>query len=242
MTRTDGKAGARMNAEEHNMPARILIVDPHPAAREGLAFRISRQTDLEVCGEASDGAEAIELVGTARPDAAVLEMTLKSGSGIELIKHLKELHPDLRVLVWSSYLETHYAERSLRAGAEGFVHKQQPTDQVLDALRKILAGKIALSEPIADQLLRRSIGGALHAQGTISVEKLSDRELETFRLIGEGFSTNDISRKLETHMRTIETYLARIKRKFQFQNRQQLVQAATQWVLKSRQAANDTIR
>jgi DNA-binding NarL/FixJ family response regulator len=215
-------------------PAKVLIVDDHPTVREGLAIRMSQLTDLEVCGEACDGAEAFELVGKTLPDVAIVDITLKTGSGIDLIKHLKELNPGIHVLVWSMHADSLYAERALRAGAEGYINKEQATDRVIEAVRQILSGKIYLSEPMADLLLRRSIGGARQTSGATPVERLSDRELETYQFIGEGLSTKEIARKMDTHVRTVETYLARIKKKLNFESRQQLVHAAAQWGLGNR--------
>lgn len=215
-------------------PAKVLIVDDHPSVREGLSTRISGQADLEVCGEVSDGPEALEFVATTVPDVAIVDISLKTGSGIDLIKQLKEFNSNIHVLVWSMHVDSLYAERALRAGAEGYINKEQATEHVIEAIRQILSGKIYLSEPMADQLLRRSIGGARQALGTTPVERLSDRELETYRLIGEGLSTKEVAQRMATHLRTVETYLARTKKKFNFESRQQLVHAAAQWVLENR--------
>jgi DNA-binding NarL/FixJ family response regulator len=210
-------------------PATVLIVDDHPTVREGLALRISGLTDLVVCGEVSDVPEAMEFVSTTIPDIAVVDITLKTGSGIDLIKHFKEVRPSIHILGWSMHIDSLYAERVLRAGAEGYINKLEATEHIIEAIRHILTGKIYLSEPMADQLLRRSIGGARQTLGVTPVETLSDRELETYRLIGEGLSTREIAQRMDTHLRTVETFLARIKRKFNFENRQQLVHAAAQW-------------
>lgn len=214
-------------------PARVLIVDDHPTVREGLALRISRQTDLVVCGEVSDVPEAMEFVRDSIPDVAVVDITLKTGSGIDLIKHFKDVSRSIHVLGWSMHVDSLYAERVLRAGAEGYINKLEATDLVIGAIRHILTGKIYLSEPMSDQLLRRSIGGARQVLGATPVETLSDRELETYRLIGEGLSTKEVAQRMDTHLRTVETYLARIKRKFNFENRQQLVHAAAQWSIEN---------
>lgn len=215
-------------------PARILIVDDHPAVREGLANRISRQADMEVCGEACDGPDAIALVVTSLPDVAIVDITLKTGSGIDLIKQLKDLNPSVRVLVWSMHVDSVYAERALRGGADGYINKEEATEHVIEAIREVLAGKLALNPSIVDQLMRRSIGGHPQSTGITPVELLSDRELETYRLIGEGLSTREISIRMNTHLRTVETYLARTKKKFNFVSRQQLIHAASQWVLENR--------
>ncbi len=214
-------------------PAKVLIIDHHPIFREGLTIQISRLTDLEVCGEADDGTDALQLVDTTRPDIVIVDSTLTSGNGIDLIKHFKERNPPIRVLVWSMHVDCRHAERALRAGAEGYINKSAAADQVIEAIRYVLAGRIYLSQPMADQLLRRFIGGVQQTQGTPPIERLSDRELETYRLIGEGLSTKEVAHKLATRLRTVETFLARIKKKFDLENRQQLVEAATQWVLEN---------
>ena len=215
----------------------VLIVDDHPTMREGLSIRISRVADMQVCGEVSDGVEALAFVAKTMPDVAIVDVTLKTGSGIDLVKQLKELTPSLRVLVWSMHVDSLYAERALRAGADGYINKEEATDHVIEPIRHVLAGKIYLSERMADQLLRRSITGARQPRGTTPVEMLSDRELETYRLIGEGLSTREVALKMNTHLRTVETYLARTKKKFHLESRQQLVHAAIQWVMESRQSS-----
>ena len=220
--------------EPSSRPASVLIVDDHPTVREGLAVRIRRETDLIVCGEFSDGRGALEFIGTTIPDVAVVDISLKTGSGIDLTKQLKETSSSIRVLVWSMHVDSLYAERALRAGADGYINKEQATANVVDAIRDVLAGKIYLSGQTADQLLRRSICMARQASGATPIERLSDRELETYRLIGEGLSTKEVAQKMDTHLRTVETYLARAKKKFHFESRQQLIHAAAQWVLENR--------
>lgn len=215
-------------------PATVLIVDGQPAVREGLANRISHLSDLQVCGEAGDVESALAIVSHTIPDLAIVDIDLKGGSGIELIKLLKDANPALYVLVWSMQADTIYAERALRAGAEGYINKDQATDHVIRAIRHILGGRIYLNELLADQLLRRSLGRIGEIQSSTPIVSLSHRELETYRLIGEGLSTREVAHRMITHVRTVETYLARIKKKFHFENRQQLVHAAVQWTLENR--------
>lgn len=214
-----------------NSPAKVLIVDGQPAVREGLVVRISPLPDLEVCGEASDGVEALEFVKKSLPDVAIVEISLKSGSGIELIRHLKERHPALHVMVWSMHADSLYAERALRAGADGYINKDQATDHVIEAIRHVLSGRIYLSASLADLLLRRSLGRGRQSEGSTPVELLSDRELEAYLLIGEGLSTREVAQAMNSQLKTVETYLARIKRKLNLNNRQRLVHAAAQWAL-----------
>src|SRR6516165_8373861 len=154
--------------------SRILIVDDHPAVREALASRIGRQPDLEVCGEAAEMSEALRLVADTEPDVAVVDISLKTGSGIDLIKRIKDRSDRVRILVWSMHSESLYAERALRAGALGYVNKDQATDRIVEAIRRVLAGKVWLSEVMAERLLQRSVGGSGEDRSPLDV--LADRE------------------------------------------------------------------
>jgi DNA-binding NarL/FixJ family response regulator len=149
-----------MPQRKANKRARVLIVDDHPPVRDALAFRISRQTDLEVCGEAADMNEALRLLATCRPDVAVVDISLKSSNGIDLIKRIKDRNEHIRILVWSQHSESLYAERALRAGALGYINKDQATHKIVDAIRRVLAGKVWLSEAAAERMLatRRRCG------------------------------------------------------------------------------------
>ena len=140
--------------------ARVLIVDDHPAVREALAIRIGRQRDLEVCGEAADMSEALRLIADARPDVAVVDISLKDGDGIDLIKRIRDRDDRVRILVWSMHSEALYAERALRAGALGYVNKEQATDTIVEAIRRVLAGKVYLSDAMTERMLHRAVGGA----------------------------------------------------------------------------------
>lgn len=210
---------------------RILIVDDHPVVREGLALKIATQPDFMVCGEAEDVAGALTLVDSARPDIAIIDISLKTGSGIDLIKRIRARHADLRILVWSMYPESLYAERALRAGAQGYLHKGHATRDILDALRAVLAGKLYVSGELADQLLKRVIGGMPLERSP--VESLSDRETETFELLGQGLTTEQIAERMKVAPKTVETYRTRIKEKLGLQSINKLIQAATQWVLEN---------
>src|SRR5262245_22264187 len=147
-----------MSNNRHGRKARVLIVDDHPAVREALAVRIGRQPDLEVCGEAADVGEALRLLADTRPDVAVVDITLKSGDGLDLIKRMRDRDDHVRMLVWSMHGESLYAERALRAGALGYVNKDQATDTIVEAIRRVRDGKVWLSEVMAERLLQRSVG------------------------------------------------------------------------------------
>jgi DNA-binding NarL/FixJ family response regulator len=211
--------------------ARVLIVDDHPAVREALALRIGRQADLEVCGEAPDMGEALRLVADSRPDVAVVDISLKAGSGIDLIKRIKDRDDHIRILVWSMHSESLYAERALRAGALGYINKDQATDRIVEAIRQVLAGKVWLSEAMAERTLRRAVGTGRDEATRSPLDALADRELEVFRLIGEGVKTADIAERLHLSVKTVETYRDRIRQKLDLSDGTQLAHYATQWVL-----------
>ena len=173
-------------------------------------MRIDVEPDLDVCGEASEIDEAIELADKVGPDVAVIDVSLKNGNGIELIKRLKERNSSVRMLVWSMYEESLYAERALRAGAMGYINKEHASDEIITAIRRVLAGEIYLSTEMSHRMLSRVVHGK-DARGMSSTDTLSDRELETFTLIGRGMTTAQIAKKLQLSPKTIETHREKIK-------------------------------
>ena len=213
--------------------SRVLIVDDHPAVREALALRIGRQPDLEVCGEAADLGEALRLIAQTRPDVAVIDITLKTANGIDLIKRIKGRDAHVRILVWSMHSEALYAERALHAGALGYVNKDQATDRIVAAIRRVREGKVYLSDAMAERLLQRAVGGARAAVTRSLVELLADRELEVFRLIGGGAKTAEIAERLHLSVKTVETYRDRIRQKLDLSDGTRLSHYATQWVLEN---------
>lgn len=210
---------------------KILIVDDHPVVREGLAMQIATQPDLAVCGEAEDVAGALALLESARPDVAIIDISLKNGNGIDLIRRIRDRQSPVRILVWSMYAENLYAERALRAGAQGYLHKGRATHNLLDAIRAVVAGKVYVSGELADELLKRVVGGKVAERSP--VDRLSDRELEAFGLMGHGLTTEAIAAKMHVSPKTVETYRARIKEKMGLSNITELVQRAAQWVVGS---------
>src|SRR5690242_13514982 len=194
--------------------AKVLIVDDHPPVREALALRLGRQPDLEVCGEAADVGEALRLLADARPDVAVVDITLKAGDGIDLIKRIRDRDDHVRVLVWSMHSESLYAERALRAGALGYVNKDQATGTIVEAIRRVRDGGVWLSEAMAQRVLHRAVGAGGRAAGWAAgrspLDALADRELEVFRLIGQGVKTAAIADRLHLSVKTVETYRDRI--------------------------------
>lgn len=207
---------------------KVLIVDDHPVVREGLAMQLASQSDLQVCGEAEDVAGALALLETTYPDVAIVDISLKDGNGIDLIRRIKDRRETVRILVWSMYPENLYAERALRAGAQGYLHKGQATRNLLEAIRAVLAGKVYVSGELTDQLLKRVVGGNQAERAPI--DRLSDRELEAFELMGHGLTTDAIAEKMHVSPKTIETYRARIKDKLGLGNITVLVQRAARWV------------
>lgn len=212
---------------------RIVIVDDHPAVREALASRIGGHPDLEVCGEAEDVHEALTMIETIKPDLMVIDISLKAGNGIDLIKRIRSRNDQVRILVWSMHPESLYAERALRAGAMGYINKDQATERIIDAIREILAGKVYLSAAMAEKLLQRNVGVTRKRVDRSPIEMLSDRELEVLRLIGQGVKTANIAARLHVSLGTIWTYRDRIRTKLDLDDGTELAHFATQWILET---------
>jgi DNA-binding NarL/FixJ family response regulator len=210
---------------------RILIVDDHPIVRQGLSALIAHEPDLEVCGGAEDVEEALRLVEQTRPDLVVIDVSLKNSHGIDLITEIKARDERIKMLVWSMFDEKLFAERSLRAGAMGYVNKQESIDQVVDAIRQVLRGEVYLSSQMTSRLLHRIAGGAFLEQDPI--QNLSDRELQVFEMIGRGMTTQQIARKLQLSPKTIETHREKIKTKLNLRNAAELGRHAVRWVLEN---------
>ncbi len=210
--------------------SRVFVVDDHPIVRQGLALLVNGEPDLTVCGEAEDAHKAMQSVSATKPDILVLDISLNGPDGLDLLKSVRTRHPDLPVLVLSMHDELIYAERALRAGAQGYIMKQEATDKVLVALRRILGREIYVSERIANRMLQHYIGSP--AVGTpSSIAGLTDRELEVFRLIGEGHSTRQIAEELHISVKTVESYQAHIKEKLSLRSARELVQHAIRWTI-----------
>lgn len=208
----------------------IVIVDDHPLVRERLIELINRESDLHVSGEAEDRSQALELISRTLPEMAIVDLSLKSSLGFDLIKDLQAVHPEVKVLVVSMQDEIIYAERCIRAGARGYITKQQASRHVMQAIRKVLSGDIYVSEAVASQLISRSVGRPQSAESLSIVSILADRELQVFELIGKGHSTRQIADLLLLDIKTIETYRARIKDKLGLRDSSELLQQAIAWV------------
>jgi DNA-binding NarL/FixJ family response regulator len=212
--------------------SQILIVDDHPIVREGLAMHLAAQSDLEVSGQADDLPSALALLSSTRFDLAIIDISLTRSNGLDLVRIIKERYEGVRILVWSMYPEQVYAERALRAGAQGYLHKGQATHNVLNAVRDIIQGKMYVSGTLAELLLRRVVGR--NPEERSPIDTLSDREFEAFRLIGEGMTTHSIAERMHVSPKTVETYRARIREKLGINNTTELIQRAAQWVLESK--------
>ncbi|HXJ75037.1 MAG TPA: response regulator transcription factor [Candidatus Dormibacteraeota bacterium] len=207
---------------------RIFLIEDHPIARHGLAQLINGQRDMVVCGEASGAQEALRLIRNARPDLAILDITLEDGNGLELTRTLKGLDQNIRVLVMSMHDEALNAEVALHAGASGYIMKEEAIEKVLVAIRKILSGKIYVSENITLEMLQKQAERGRKAK-LASFDQLSERELQVFQMIGEWVGTQEIARQLHISVKTVEYYYHRIKQKLHLKNATDLRQYATEW-------------
>jgi DNA-binding NarL/FixJ family response regulator/signal transduction histidine kinase len=217
---------AMSTATDKNREA--CFADDHPLVREWLTNLINQQPDLSVCGESENAPQALQAIGASKPDIAIVDLSLKDSSGIELIKALKEAQPGVAVLVLSMHDETHYAERALRAGAKGYVMKRETTRKVIEAIRRILEGKLYISEKVAEALTGRLAEGP-RPDGRSPVEQLSDRELEVFEMLGQGQGTRQISEALRVSVKTVQAYCARIKEKMNLSSATELLREAIRW-------------
>jgi DNA-binding NarL/FixJ family response regulator len=208
--------------------SRVFIVDDHPLVREGLTNLINAQDDVMVCGEARDSAEAIDGIAKERPEVAVIDISLANESGLELIKNLVRQFPQVALIVLSMHDEALYAERALRAGARGYVMKHETSKSVLASIRQVLGGGLYVSERIANRIALR-LTSSRRPVASSPVERLSDRELEIFRLLGQGRSPSEIARDLNLSLKTVQAYCARAKEKFGITSLTELLRAAIQW-------------
>jgi DNA-binding NarL/FixJ family response regulator len=209
----------------------VLLVDDHEMLRQGMRLLIEQQKDLQVCGEAGDEVSALKQYRNCRPDLAIIDLSLQTGDGIELIKRIKALDPEARMLVYTMHDERVYGERVLRAGAKGYVSKQQPVQAVLQGIRHVLAGAMHFSGEMTQRLFERAAASASFAPAS-PVDSLSDRELEVFEMIGRGLTTRSIAAQLHLSPRTVDTYRERLKIKLALANSAELHYRAVQWVLK----------
>jgi DNA-binding NarL/FixJ family response regulator len=207
----------------------ILVVDDHPLVREGLVQLLSRQPDISVCGEAECVASAEAAIARQIPHLILLDLRLASGDALDFIKSLRARYPEVIVLVISQHDEALFAERAIRAGASGYVMKQEATAEVIAAIRTVLAGDLYVSRKIAVLVFRKSLTANLEKQRG-GIESLTDRELQVFQMLGAGMTSRKISEDLQVSIKTVETHRENIKQKLDLRGATALVQAATAWV------------
>ncbi len=212
-----------------NPRTRILLVDDHAVVRYGIAQLINRESDLQVCGEEEDAANALSAIGKLKPDLVIADISLKDSSGLELMRNIKAQYSKLPVLVVSAHDESIYAEVAFRAGALGYLMKQEALEKVITAIRRVLSGNIYVSDALAARMLQQQVRGQTDIQQS-PVKDLSDRELEVFQLIGQWKKTSEIAQELHLSVKTIEYYREQIKRKLNLKNSAELTQHATSWV------------
>ena len=205
----------------------ILLVDDHPLVREWLASLINQQPDLAICGEAESVQEALDFMATHTPALAIVDLSLKDSSGLELMKAMRTAHPDVAVIVLSMHDERHYAERAIRAGARGYVMKRETTKKIIAAIHQVLSGKLGVSEEVAALFEERFVDNK--PRTWTPVEELSDRELEVFRLLGQGMDTRTVATRLQISIKTVQAYCARIKDKLNLANATELLREAIRW-------------
>ena len=226
------EAGATAVTDARSTPLsnklKVLLVDDHPITRQGMKALVNQQPNLDVCGEADNAAYAIELVGRLQPDLAIVDIALKTTNGIELTKNIKVHAPNLPVLIVSMHDEGLYAERALRAGAMGYLMKQEASEKIIAAIQRLLQGEIYLSDKIKEKMLHRFVNKK--GEGMVfSIDTLSDREMEVFQLIGNGYSTRQIAQKLNLSSKTIDSYREHLKLKLHLESGAELVRHAIQW-------------
>jgi len=209
---------------------KVLIVDDHPLVREGLALRVSSQPDLDLCGEAARADEALSQLEASSPDLAIVDIQLVGSSGIDLIKEIKARFPSVKMLVVSAYEDSLYAERALRAGALGYINKRQCQERIIEAIRTVLEGRRYVSDEMTQRLFSLAVTGGDHTLAD-PIQRLSDRELEVFQLIGQGLKSSAIANRLFLSVHTIDSHREKIRHKLGLKNGNELMQRAVQWVL-----------
>lgn len=225
---------AKTPSKSQSTKHRVFLVDDHPVLRQGMGRLIDDQSDLMVCGEAESPPDAVRLLATAKADVVLVDLTLKGGDGLELCKQIRDRWKDLPILVVSMHDESLYAERALKAGAKGYIMKQEPQDAVMNAIRTVLKGQVYLSTAMSAKLLQ-SFSGPRSAADLPPLARLTDRELEIFRLIGEGQSVRAIAEKLFLSTKTVEAHKEHIKQKLNLKSSNELLQYAIEARLTDRE-------
>src|SRR5262245_3984243 len=219
----------RIEQKPKDNRTRILLVDDHAVVRFGIAQLINKEGDLVVCGEEESASRALDAISGLKPDMVIADISLKDSSGLELMRNIKAQYPKLPVLVVSAHDESVYAEVAFRAGALGYLMKEEALEKIIAAIRRVLSGNIYVSEALAAKMLQQQIRGKSDVQES-PVKSLSDRELEVFQLIGQWKKTSEITQELHLSVKTIEYYREQIKHKLNLKNSAELTQHATAWV------------
>jgi DNA-binding NarL/FixJ family response regulator len=215
------------------MTANVFLVEDHPIVREGVGRLIEKEPDMTICGEAENGTEALTRIERVRPDVVLVDLSLENSSGLDLIQDLRLRWPKMPVLVLSMYDEMYYAERVLRAGAMGYVMKQEAPRKIIQAIRTVLTGKLFVSEKVSDKMLQviaNPAGDVL----TSPLDRLSNREIQVFQIIGEGLSNQEVADTLMLSVKTVESHIERIKDKLDIRSGRELHQRAIEWVMRAR--------
>lgn len=208
--------------------SKILIVDDHPLVREWLANLIHKDPDLVVCGEAEEPAAALEAIGTTKPDLAIIDISLGSSSGIDLIRSIAAAYPKVAMIALSMHDERVYAERTIRAGARGYIMKRESTKKIVEAIREVLSGNLYLSQSMTELIVKKVVSAGSTDTGD-AISQLSDRELEVFKLLGQGYGIGEIAEKLNVNFKTVHTYCTRIKDKLKISTGAELLREAIRW-------------
>ena len=225
-----GTTTSRGSASQRTI--QLMIVDDHPVVRQGLRTMVDAEHDLQVCGEAEGMSDAMQMYFDHKPQMLVVDLSLENGSGLELIKELIAIDENLKILVCSMHDEELFAERALHAGAKGYINKQEATEQLITAIRQIVAGRVFLSQRMTERMITQQVGSG-NGTPEFSIDALSDRELEVFEQIGHGITTRQIAEKLHLSPKTVETYRENIKHKLNLSNATELTQHAVRWVLET---------
>lgn len=222
-----------MNVDSTRRITSVAIVDKYPIVRDGLIARLAPEPDLKVCGVADDVPSAIRLATDSIPTVIVVDVALRNGDGLDLIKRLRSRGCTAKFLVWSVHDDSLYAERAVRAGASGYINKEQPVEAIVDAIRRVSFGSLYLNSNMMDSLVRRTVAGATREPSPESIDDLSDRELTVFRMTGQGLDTYSIADQMKISPKTVETYKARIKDKLGLDNGSAVLVRAVRWVVEN---------
>lgn len=216
-------------SENEGSKHKVFLVDDHPIVREGLAQLINKENDLTVCGEAGDVSDALQAITESKPDIAIIDLTLEHGSGLRLIENLHYKKTGVPILVLSMHDESVYAERCLKAGAKGYIMKQEPSDRMLSAIRRVLDGEMYISVNMEKKFLSKMISGN-KIELTSPVDVLSNRELEVYQLFGQGLKKREIADQLNLSVKTIETYVENIKKKMNFSSSHEITMHSIRFI------------